>query len=192
MSAKGSFLILRRFRAGDEDIMLKAYGTCGPVKVFVPGGLKVDRGLLGYLEAFNLISFVYRQSGSLIIFDDLIEVEFISYLCLGSYQRFVWMNSIALFVERWFLQYDPELFNMALFYITLNPQNHGLFLSKFKLDFLRRLGLYKEEVFEERLRGLVRRLMEEEALKRLERLKVSQELLSRLEDAIEAHLSSSL
>lgn len=192
MPAKGSFLILRRFKAGDEDVMLKAYGTCGLIKVFVPNGLMADRGFLGYIEPFNLVHLVYRQSGNLLILDDLLEVEFISYLCLKDYWRYLWMNSVANFMESWFLQYDPELFNLALSYITLNPQNHDVFLSKFKLEFLRRLGLYKEEIFEERLRGLVRRLIEEENAKRLERLRISPELLSKLDQAIKAHLSSSL
>lgn len=192
MSARGSFLLLRRFRAGDGDVMLRAYGVCGLTRVFVPGGLMAEKGFTGYLEPFNLVHLVYRQSGNLIVLGDLLEVDFISYLCLGDYHRYMWMSSIALFMERWFLQYDPELFHMALFYITLNPKSREVFLSRFKLEFLRRLGLYREEIFEERLRGLVKRLMTEESLKRLESLRVSPELLSRLNEVVDAHLSSSL
>ncbi len=192
MSAKGTFLILRRFRAGDEDIILKVYGTCGLTKAFVPSGLRVEKGLLGYTELFNLISIVYKQSGGVIILQDLLEVDFLSYLSLKDYKRYVWMSSLALFVERWFLQYDPELFNMLLFYMSLNPENHGVFLLRFKLEFLKRLGLYKEDIFEEKFRGFVKKLVEEQAIKRLERLRISQELLTRLDQAINFHLSSSL
>ncbi len=192
MSAKGSFLILRRFRAGDEDIILKVYGTCGITKVFVPSGLRVERGLLGYIEPFNFISIVYKQSGNIIILQDLLEVEFLSYLSLEDYKKYMWMNSLAFFVERWFLQYDPELFNMLLSYIGINPENHSIFLLRFKLEFLKHLGLYKEDIFEERLRGFVKRLIEEQALRKLERLRVSKELLTKLDEAIEFHISSSL
>ncbi len=192
MSAKGSFLILRRFRAGEEDLILKAYGTCGLAKVLVPGGLKTERGLLGYIEPFNFISVYYKQSGNIIILQDLLEVEFLSYLCMEDYERYIWMSSVALFAERWFLHYDPELLSTLIFYMSINPRNQGVFLLRFKLEFLRRLGLYKEEVFEERLRNLVRRLADEGSLERLEGLRVSRELLTRLDQAISVHLSSSL
>lgn len=192
MSAKGNFLILKRFRAGDEDLILKAYGTCGLTKVFVPSGLRVEKGLLGYTEPFNLISVVYKQLGNIIILQDLLRVEFLSYLTLESYKRYMWMSSLAIFVERWFLQYDPELFNMFLFYLSLNPENHEPFILKFKIDFLKRLGLYREDIFEERLRGFVKRLTKEQYIKNLERLRVSKGLLIKLDEAIEVHLSSSL
>ncbi len=192
MSAKGSFLILKRYRAGDEDVILKVYGTCGIAKVLVPNGFRVERGLLGYTEPFNFVSIVYKQTGNVIILQDLLEVEFLSYLSLQDYKRYVWMNSLALFVERWFLQYDPELFNILLFYISMDPENHDLFLLRFKLEFLKHMGLYKEDIFEERLRGFVKRLIEERSLKKLERLRVSKELITKLDQAIESHLSSSL
>ncbi|MEN3027677.1 MAG: hypothetical protein ABDH29_00260 [Aquificaceae bacterium] len=192
MSAKGRFLILRRFRAGDEDLMLKVYGSCGMARLFVPGGILPQEGYLGYMEPFNLLKVVYRQSRDLLFLKDVVKVEFLSYLSLESYPAYLWMSSIASFVERWFFQYEPELFDMTVNYLTLRTQNSGVFLLRFRLEFLKRMGLYREEVFEEGLRNIVRGVMREENLTRLERLKVSKEILSKLEETIEAHLSASL
>ncbi|MCX8060124.1 MAG: recombination protein O N-terminal domain-containing protein, partial [Aquificaceae bacterium] len=75
MPAKGKFLILRRFRAGDQDLMLKAYGTCGMVKVYVQDGLLPQEGMLALVEPFNLLEAVYRQSGELVFFKDILSLE---------------------------------------------------------------------------------------------------------------------
>ncbi|MDW8032182.1 MAG: hypothetical protein RMH93_01375 [Aquificaceae bacterium] len=192
MSAKGRFLILRRFRAGDEDLMLKVYGSCGMAKLLVPRGILPQEGYLGYAEPFNLLKLVYRQSGDLLLLKDVVHVEFLSYLSLESYSAYLWMSSVASFVERWFLQYEQELFDMTLNYLTLRPRNSGVFLLRFKLEFLKRMGLYKEEVFGDSLRKIVRGVIGEENPNRLERLRISKEAFSKLEEAIEAYLSASL
>ena len=189
---KGRFLILRRYGAGDFDIMLKTYGSCGIVKVFVSEGFSPERGLLGYLEPFNLLSMVYQQSGDILIFKDLIYVDFSSYLCLKDYSTYLWMNSLASFVERWFIQYDPELFNMAIKYLKLKPRNPQTLLIKFQVEFLKIMGLYKEEIFEKDIAKILNLIAMEESLLRLERLRISKSKLDIIEKAIEDHLSNSL
>lgn len=189
---KGRFLILRRYRAGDFDIMLKAYGSCGIVKVFVSEGFSPERGLLGYLEPFNLLSMVYKQSGDILILKDLIYVDFSSYLCLKDYSTYLWMNSLVSFVERWFIQYDPELFNMAIKYLKLKPRNPQTLLIKFQVEFLKIMGLYKEEIFEKDIAKILNLIAMEESLLRLERLRISKSKLDIIEKAIEDHLSNSL
>ncbi|MFN3599580.1 MAG: hypothetical protein ACK4VK_07615 [Aquificaceae bacterium] len=191
MATKGKFLILRRFRAGDSDVMLKAYGPCGMVKVFVQGGYLPQRGLLGYLESFNILSMVYQQSGEILFFNDILDVQFLSYLAM-DYSTYMWMNSLALFMEKWFLQYDPDIFNLALKYLTLKISNHNIFLIKFKLEFLRHLGLYKDSIFEEGLGKVANFLLEEDSFIKIERLRISQSILSKIDKTIEDHLSSSL
>lgn len=192
MSAKGRFLILRRFRAGDCDLIVKAYGPYGLVKFFVPEGLLSEKGLLGYMEPFNLLYAVYHQSGDILFLRDIIKADFLSYLCIGNYTAYLWMSTLVGFVERWFVQYDPELFNMLIYYLTLSPKNRTVLLIKFKLEFLKRLGLYKEDIFEEKLINKVRLIAEEEKIIKLERLRIDQNDLLKLDEAIESHLSNSL
>ena len=192
MPTKGKFLIIRRFRAGDKDLMLKVYGPNGLMKLFVPEGLLPEEGFLGFTEPFNLLHAVYKQSGDTVILRDILGVEFFSYLSIKSYSAYLWMASVMGFVERWFFQYDPELFDTVLRYLSLVPNNPDVLLLRFKLEFLRSMGLYKEEVFAERLRPIVRRILGEDSYKGLERLRVSRGLLVKLDNAIESHLSASL
>lgn len=172
--------------------MLKAYGTCGMVKVYVQDGLLPQEGMLALVEPFNLLEAVYRQSGELVFFKDILSLEPLSYLSLKDYSSYLWMEEVASFVERWFLQYEAELFNLAVSYLTLRPPNPKVFLLKFKLEALQRMGLYKEEVFKEGLREVARCLVQEEKPLRLSRLRLPLELLSDLEQAVEVHLSNSL
>ena len=192
MSAKGRFLILRRFRAGDCDLMVKAYSPYGLVKLFVSEGLLPERGFLGYMEPFNLLYAVYNQSGDVLFLKDIIEVDFFSYLCFRDYSAYLWMNSLVSFVERWFVQYDPELFNMLINYLRLNPKNRAVLLIKFKLESLKRLGLYKEDIFDKKLIKIAKIIAEEDKLIKLERLKINQKYLLELDNAIDYHLSNSL
>ncbi|MCS7277333.1 MAG: hypothetical protein NZ531_00625 [Aquificaceae bacterium] len=185
-------MIIRRFRAGDKDLMLKVYGPNGLMKLFVPDGLLPEEGFLGFTEPFNLLHAVYRQSGDTVILRDILKVEFFSYLSIKSYSAYLWMASVMGFVERWFFQYDPELFDTVLRYLSLVPNNQNVLLLRFKLEFLRSMGLYKEEVFTESLRPIVRRILGEDSYKGLERLRVSRGLLLKLDNAIESHLSASL
>lgn len=189
---KGNFLILRRYRAGDLDIMLKTYGQCGIVRVFVPEGVLPEKGLLGYVEPFNLLSIVYQQSGDILILKDLLHVDFLSYLCLKNYSTYLWISSLVSFMEKWFIHYDPELFKMAIKYLTLKPKNHEVLLTKFKVEFLKAMGLYKEDLFREDIAKILRFIAEEENLLKLERLRINKNKLMELEKAIEDHLSNSL
>ena len=192
MSAKGRFLILRRFRAGDCDLMIKAYSPYGLVKLFIQEGLLPERGLLGYMEPFNLLHAVYHQSGDVLFLRDIIGVDFFSYLCFRDYSAYLWMNSFVNFVEKWFIQYDPELFNILINYLRLTPKNRAVLLIKFKLEFLKRLGLYKEDIFDQRLIKIAKIIAEEDKLIKLERLKINIKDILELDTAIDSHLSTSL
>lgn len=192
MSDKGRFLILRRFRAGDCDLMIKAYSPYGLVKLFIQEGLLPERGLLGYMEPFNLLHAVYHQSGDVLFLRDIIGVDFFSYLCFRDYSAYLWMNSLVNFVEKWFIQYDPELFNILINYLRLTPKNRAVLLIKFKLEFLKRLGLYKEDIFDQRLIKIAKIIAEEDKLIKLERLKINIKDILELDTAIDSHLSTSL
>ncbi|MFN7064801.1 MAG: hypothetical protein ACK4OF_01430 [Aquificaceae bacterium] len=185
-------MILRRFRAGDCDVMLKAYGPCGMVKVFVPEAFLPERCFLAYIEPFNLLHMVYQQSGEILFLKDIIDVRFFSYLCIEDYSRYVWMNSLTFFMEKWFIQYDSEIFKLALRYLTLKTKNYAVFLIKFKLEFIKRLGLYREDLFDDSLKEVINFIAKEDKLLKLERLRVSQNLILEMDKALEDHLSKSL
>lgn len=191
MSAKGKFIILKKYRAGDYDLIAKAYGQCGMVRVFVPNGMLPEVGYTGYLEPFNLVVLVFRQYGEILLVRDVVTVVPFSYQSHKSYTRYVWMSSILRFVDRWFLQYDAELFELIVGYLSLKTKNPDVFLLKFKLEFLKKIGLYRDEIFHERLRKTAVFLLEEEFI-RLERLKINPHILADLDRAIESHLSASL
>ncbi len=192
MSANGHFLILRRYRAGDLDLILKAYGPCGLVKIIVPDGFDPSKGFLGITEPSNFLYIVYRQSGDVLIMKDVIKVIPLAYTSIKDYNCYLWRSSILLFVEKWFIHYDPDLFNMLFKYLNLNPKNRAVFLTRFKLEFLKGLGLYKEDIFKEELRKFVKVIAEEESFIKLERLRIEQRVVLELDKAIEDHLSRSL
>lgn len=96
------------------------------------------------------------------------------------------------FVEKWFIQYDPELFNILINYLRLTPKNRAVLLIKFKLEFLKRLGLYKEDIFDQRLIKIAKIIAEEDKLIKLERLKINIKDILELDTAIDSHLSTSL
>ena len=96
------------------------------------------------------------------------------------------------FVEKWFIQYDPELFNILINYLRLTPKNRAVLLIKFKLEFLKRLGLYKEDFFDQRLIKIAKIIAEEDKLIKLERLKINIKDILELDTAIDSHLSTSL
>ena len=81
---------------------------------------------------------------------------------------------------------------MLINYLRLNPKNRAVLLIKFKLESLKRLGLYKEDIFDKKLIKIAKIIAEEDKLIKLERLKINQKYLLELDNAIDSHLSNSL
>ncbi len=191
MPASSEFLILRRFSVGDEDLLVKAYGPAGRVKLFVPKGASAEGGYLGIFEPFNLVDVSYKQSGNVLLVGDVRKAFFLSYLALQDYSAFVWMSRVLEFVERWFIQYEPELFSLAVEYLQKHPENQDLAFLRFKLQFLLKLGLYKDSAFPVGVRAIAERLLKENT-EVLNRIRLTKRQTEELNKGIEAQLSSLL
>lgn len=191
MPASSEFLILRRFTVGDDDLLVKAYGQVGRVKLFVPKGASVEGGYVGLFEPFNIVDVSYKQSGQVLLVKDIRRVVFLSYLALQSYSGFIWMSRVGEFVEKWFFQYEPELFSLAIEYLQKEPNDHELGLLKLKLSYLQKIGLYKLESFQVGVRPIVNRLLEED-ISKLSRIRLSKKQVLEIEKTIDTQLSSLL
>ncbi|MEZ0360934.1 MAG: recombination protein O N-terminal domain-containing protein [Hydrogenobacter sp.] len=191
MSSKSKVIVLRRLLVGEEDLLLKVYGWGGVMNLFVREGALAQSRYAGIFEPFNVVELTYRQSGEIIIPIDISKVSFLSYLALESYERYLWMCSLAGFFIKWVRYYDKQLFEVFLNYLSIRIKNVSIFFLRFKLDILKAMGLYKEMIFEEDIRSVVRTLSEGRKLL-LERMKLDKEIISKIEKIIDAHLEMSL
>ncbi|RMH80398.1 MAG: hypothetical protein D6674_04010 [Acidobacteria bacterium] len=190
MKEGSKFLVLHRYVVGDEDLMVKVYGTYGIMKVYVPKGLRSEEGFLGFFEPSNLLDITYRQWGDIVLLRDIRKVLFLSYLALESYRRFFWMSRVLEFINSWFFYYEPELFSLAVEYLTQNPKNHETHLLKFKLLFLKHMGLYRDSLFPANFREPLNSLVEGSIDP--ERLKLPKRVIVEIDKVIESQLSSLL
>lgn len=190
MKEGGKFLVLHRYVVGDEDLMVKVYGIYGIIKVYVPKGLRSEEGFLGFFEPSNLLDITYRQSGDIVLLKDIRKVLFLSYLALESYRRFFWMSKVLEFINRWFFYYEPELFSLAVEHLTQNPRNHETYLLRFKLLFLKQMGLYRDSLFPASFRNILNSLVEGGIDP--ERLRLPKGVVGEIDKVIESQLSSLL
>jgi len=191
MPTSSKVIVLKRMVVGDEDLLIKLYGWGGVMRLFVREGALPERGYIGIFEPFNVLELSYRQAGDIILPLDIKKVDFLSYLALESYERYLWMCSVGNFFMKWVRYYDSQLFELLLKYLTIKVDNINTFLLRFKIDFLKALGVYTENIFEEDARKVINTI--ESADKRLlERIILSKEFLNKVEKAIENHLEKSL
>ncbi|MGB9873937.1 MAG: hypothetical protein ACPLRS_03100, partial [Hydrogenobacter sp.] len=140
---------------------------------------------------FNVLELTYRQTGDIVVPLDVSNVEYMSYLALEDYERYIWMCSLTNFFIRWIRHYDQQLFNTFLAYLSAKITNRTVFSLKFKLDVLKTMGLYKDTIFEKDIQRAVKTIAEG-SWTLLERIKLSKELAQKIDSAIESHLENSL
>ncbi|GEM_PF-2593458 len=141
MSSKGRYLILKRIRAGDQDILAISYGSEGIVNILVRDGFLNSHEFFGLFEPFNVVTAYFYQKGDLLIPCDVIEVKRLSYICF-DFHRYKWACWIASFVLKYLNFYDESVFNLILNYLRVNPKGKDrIFRIKFKLDYLKISGL---------------------------------------------------
>ncbi|RMH02738.1 MAG: hypothetical protein D6699_05640 [Aquificota bacterium] len=138
-----------------------------------------------------MVDVSYKQSGNVLLVGDVRKVFSLSYLALQDYSTFVWMSRVLEFVERWFIQYEPELFSLAVEYLQKHPENQDLAFLRFKLQFLHKLGLYKDSAFPVGVRAIAERLLKENT-EVLNRIRLTKRQTEELNKGIEAQLSSLL
>jgi len=114
------------------------YGTAGKVTLFVKEGYLPGSRFFGTFEPFNLVELYYRQSGNLLLPEDLLSVERLSYLASG-YERFSFMSRLARFTLSRVSFYDEQFFNLLTNYLKA-PPSEGLYL-RFILEFLKLSGI---------------------------------------------------
>ncbi len=137
---KGSFIVLRRIRGGDVDLVATLYGTAGKVTLFLKEGYLNTNKLFGIFEPFNYVEIDYSQTGNIILPNDVVKVERLSLLAL-NYKRYLYMSSLSLFALQYMNYYDETLFNLLLSYLPKKPRNIEVNLLKFKLEFLKTYGI---------------------------------------------------
>ncbi len=137
---KGEFIVLRRLRGGDVDLIATLYGTAGKVTLFLKEGYLNTNKLFGIFELFNYVEIDYSQAGNIIVPNDVIRVERLSLLAL-NYKRYIYMSSLSLFALQFLNYYDENLFKLLLNYLLKKPKNTDVMLLKFKLEFLKAYGI---------------------------------------------------
>ncbi len=137
---KGTFIVLRRLRGGDADLLATLYGTPGKVSLLLRDGFLNSNPFFGIFEPFNYVEIDYTQIGSLLVPNDVMSVERISLLA-RSYKRYLYMSGISLFIIKYVNYYDEAIFRLILKYLTKEVKNPEVNLIKFKLDFLKAYGI---------------------------------------------------
>ena len=136
MGVRIRLLVLKRIRAGDSDLLAKAYGPGGILNILVRDGFEPSCPMVGIFEPFNLVQADVVQKGDVLVPRDVIKVQHLSHLS-KDYERFVWMSWVCGFILRTVLFYDEKLFRLFLGYLLKEEiTRRDLLRVKFKLDFL--------------------------------------------------------
>ncbi len=151
MSVKTRVLVLKRIRAGDQDLLAKAYGQGGVIDILVRDGFLNTHRFFGLLEPFNVVVADLSQRGGIALLNDVGEVKFLSYLC-RDHERFLWFSWIANFILKHVRFYDEKLFNLFITYMLSRTMNRTLRV-RFKLDYLELSGLKPKFLEEGKLKG---------------------------------------
>ncbi len=151
MSLRTRILVLRRIRAGDQDLLAKAYGQGGIISLYIKDGFLSTNRFFGFFEPFNILEVDVSQRGGVMVPNDVISIQRLSYLC-RDFSRFAWMSWIASFILKHVSYYDERLFDLFTNYLLLELKgSEHLYKVKLKLDFLHISGL-KPKFLEERIR----------------------------------------
>ena len=148
---KGEFVVLKRLRGGDTDLIAILYGTAGRITLLLKDGLLNTNRLFGVFEPFNYVKLDFSQSGNLILPNDVSAVDRFSLLAT-SYTRYMYMSSLSLFMLRYVNFYDENIFKLLLTYLVKKTKNPEITLLKFKLEFLKVYGILPKFLNQGRLK----------------------------------------
>ena len=150
MSLRTRVIVLKRIRAGDQDLLAKVYGQGGVLDLLVRDAYLNICRFFGVFEPFNLVEVDLIQRGGIVIPSDVGRVERFSYLT-RDFDRFLWMSWVARFILRHVGFYDEKLFDLFLRYMLERTEGaEPLYRVKLKLDYLSLSGLrpkFLEESF---------------------------------------------
>ncbi len=141
MSLKTKIVVLRRIRAGDQDLLAKVYGQGGVLDLFVKDGYLNTNRFFGIFEPFNVAVVDLVQKGGVVVPNDVNGLRRFSLLS-RDYRRFRWMSWIAKFILSYVGFYDEKLFDLFLNYMLADTEGaEHLYRVRFKLDYLIKSGL---------------------------------------------------
>jgi len=213
MTARGKFVVLRRVRGGDTDLVATLYGTPGRVSLFLKDGYLSDNKLFGVFEPFNFLEVSYLQSGSIIFPSDVVIIERFS-LKAHEPNTYLMMSRISLFFLKYINFYDEDLFSLLVNYFSRIPKTEEEYLF-FLMDFLKISGFRPKFLGENlrRIKGLLKIKLEDGSLSpegeykleanllkilkriyegRRERLRISKSLRRELERFLHAYIEHHL
>ncbi|RLJ69919.1 recombination protein O [Hydrogenivirga caldilitoris] len=154
MGLKTKVLVLKRIRAGDQDLLAKVYGKGGVIDLLVRDGFLNNHRFFGLFEPFNLLEVDLSQRGGIAIPNDIGDVKFLSYLC-RDFERFLWFSWISGFILKFVKYYDEKLFNLFISYM-LSKSTQNTLRIKFRLDYLELSGLKPKFLEEEKHRRMLK------------------------------------
>ncbi len=192
MSAKAEVIVVKKMLINERDLLAYIYGTVGRGKIFVRNGFHPQNAYCAIFEPFNILTAYYHQSGGLLILDDVIEVEFYSYLAMRNFRRFLWMTKTVQTVVGWISYYDSFIFNLLQNYLKIDVKNYKVFEIKLKLELIKSLGVYREDLFENSLAKILNKINCENRIENLEELSLSEPLYRKITHYLEDILKKSL
>lgn len=143
-------IVLKRIRAGDQDLLAKVYGQGGVLDLLVRDAYLNTCRFFGVFEPFNLVEVDLSQRGGIVVVSDIGRVERFS-LLTKDFRRFLWMSWIARFILKYVGFYDDRLFDLFLRYLLERTEEvEHLYRVRLKLDYLDLSGLrpkFLEESF---------------------------------------------
>ena len=141
MSFKTKVLVLKRIKAGDQDLLAKVYGYGGVMSLLLRDGFEVGHRFFGVFEPFNVVEVDLVQRGDIVLPNDVSRVDSFSMIA-SNFNRYLWMCWVANFILRRVRFYEEKLFNLFIYYITRDVRGRGeLYKLRLKLDFLKLSGL---------------------------------------------------
>ncbi len=156
MGFRTRVLVLKRIRAGDQDLLAKVYGRGGLLDLLVRDGFLPENRFFGVFEPFNLVELELRQRGGITVPEDILRTERLSYLC-RDYRRYRWMCWVSLFALKHMSFYDERLFSLVLRALLADPKGMEAVLRiRFRLEFLSLSGLEPKFLKEALPKGRVR------------------------------------
>ncbi|WP_333784613.1 hypothetical protein [Thermocrinis sp.] len=192
MSAKAEFIVLKKMLVNEWDLLAYIYGTVGKGRIFVRNGFHPQNAYCAIFEPFNILKVYCHHSGGLLILDDVIEVKFYSYLALKNFRRFSWMTKVVQTVVGWISYYDSFIFNLLQNYLKIDVKNYKVFEIKLKLELIKSLGVYREDIFENSLAEILNKINREDRIENLEELSLSESLYRKITQHLEDILKKSL
>ena len=192
---KTPLVVLKRLRAGDEDLILKAYCKAGSVDVLVRGALQPKSEFFGVFEPFTFVEVDLKQKSSLLIPVDLLSRAV--FLCRPlTYLKLRWCSWVSYFFLKNIPFYEEDLFRLLVFYLSLGDiKNPRALKLKFKLDVLKCLGSGIPKVKQRSIKVGSRRLLQrliEAKIEEIHKFEISQEIFKECDNLLEELIQQSL